>query len=854
MKTLRWFSFLILVVITGAVPADALDPARALTQYQNDHWQTEDGLPQSTVQAITQTRDGYLWIGTLDGLARFDGAEFTNFDARAYPELGSGSVLGLMQDAEGNLWIGRSGGAVIYRDGKFRVAFGEDVIPGAVWAFCQGKDGAVWAATNNGLVRWEKGTIKVFHTADGLPIERLRSVACDTDGTLWIGTTGAGLVSYAGGQFHAFDPSNGFPHAEVRAVLSDPAGGVWAATAGGGLARVLGGKVTTYTVADGLASNQLSALARDAQGTLWIGTWGAGLSRMIAGHFSSLSASGGLAANQVWSLFGDGEGSLWVGTWVGGLNRLHDRRFLVFGAPEGLSHDNTRAVLHARDDAMWVATAGGGVNRIKDNIVTTFRMKDGLPSDETSSLFEDRDGSLWIGTNTAGLARLNHGRITVFGVAQGLPGSDVRAIHRDRAGTLWVATIAGLARSEGQRFAEVKVPGILLEAIVSIFEDHAGTLWFGTSAAGLIRLRDGQFHLLKTRDGLASNKVLSFHEDSRGTLWVGTGAGITRIRDDRMVSIRTSDGLWDGFAETILEDRAGNLWVTCNRGFYRVSRNELDEFAEGRRTRVTSVNYGASDTLRSTTFAGGQWPSGAVDSNGWLWLPSYKGLVIVDPLKIPASISAPSVRLEEVKANGVQRDAGPTVVFPPGPATLTIRYSAITLRDADRVHFRWRMEGLSSDWVDAGTQREALHPNLPYGHYRFQVIASADAGQTWSEPSTPLVVVVQPFFYQTTWFAVLVSLGGVFVVAGGLMWRLRQHRRREAELQARVNAALADVHTLQGMLPICAWCKKIRNDGGYWEQIEVYVHEHSAASFTHGICPDCVKQFDADKAEKPGAS
>ena len=185
-----------------ASPALALDPSRSLTQYQNDQWQTDRGLPQSTVQAITQTRDGYLWVGTLDGLARFDGVRFTVFDGRTVPELGTGSILGLMEDTDGNLWIGRSGAAVLYKAGKFRVAFGDDVTDGkAVWSFCQGRDGVVWAATYNGLVRWDKGAVRVFRVADGLPTDRLRSVAIDRDGTLWIGTTGGGLVSYANGRF-----------------------------------------------------------------------------------------------------------------------------------------------------------------------------------------------------------------------------------------------------------------------------------------------------------------------------------------------------------------------------------------------------------------------------------------------------------------------------------------------------------------------------------------------------------------------------------------------------------------------------------------------------------------------------
>ncbi|MCX6545984.1 MAG: diguanylate cyclase [Acidobacteria bacterium] len=799
---MRWFAFgprrrrrgafagieqvavLLFVLAAGRLPAEALDPARALTQYQNDRWQTEQGLPQSTVQALAQTRDGYLWVGTLEGLARFDGIRFTVFDGRTTPELGSGSILGLMQDAEGNLWIGRSGAAVRYKDGRFQIAFSKELTAGtAVWSFCQAKDGAVWAATNNGLVRWENGATRIFRKADGLPTDKLRSLAFDRDGVLWIGTTGGGLVSYSGGRFETLRPENGFPHAEVRAVLADPEGGIWAATAGGGLARVLHGRITTFTLADGLPTNQLSALALDAKGTLWIGTWGSGLCRMSAGRVSCLSSAEGLSADQVWSLHVDREGSLWVGTWVGGLNRLRDRHFLVFGVPEGLSSDNTRAVLHARDGATWVATAGGGVNRVVGETVTTFRMRDGLPSDEASSLCEDRDGSLWIGTYTSGLARLKSGRITAFGIPEGLSGTDVRAIHQDRAGTLWVATMTGLARFDGRGFVPVKAQGVSLDAIVSIFEDRAGTLWFGTSGEGLVRVRNGEFAALTMKDGLASNRVLAFYEDERGSLWIGTsGGGINRLRDGRFVAIRATDGLWDGIAQTILEDRTGNLWMTCNRGFFRVSRHELDEFAEGRLARVTSVGYGASDALRSTTFAGGQSPAGATDSRGRLWLPSYKGLVVVDPSKLPESTNPPTVRFEEVTANGVALDPGQAVLLPPGAGTLTIRYTAMTLVDADRVRFRWRMDGLSADWVDAGTRREAFYPSLPHGRFLFRVAASAD-GKTWGEVSAPLAVTVRPFFYQTAWFLALAVAGTL--TAAGTVYKLRtvQLRRRQHEME-----------------------------------------------------------------------
>jgi diguanylate cyclase (GGDEF)-like protein len=781
---MAWVAALLLSLAAPSRAADALDPARSLTQYKNDRWQTEEGLPQNTVQALVQSREGYLWVGTMVGLARFDGVRFSTLDSRSAPELGSRSILGLMEDAEGNLWIGRSGAALLHRNGKYQVAFGEDVTAGkSVWSFSQGKDGAVWAATENGLVRWQNGASRIYQKADGLPTDKLRCLAFDRDGTLWIGTTGGGLVSFTGGRFQTFSPANGFPSEYVRAIVPDPGGGIWAATAGGGLAQVRDGKIRPFTVADGLPTNQLSALALDARGTLWIGTWGSGLCRMRDGQFTSLSSAGGLSGDQVWSLHADREGSLWIGTWVSGLNRLRNRHFVVFGAPEGLSHDNARAILRARNGAMWVATAGGGVNRVEGEKASSIRKRDGLPSDETSTLCEDRDGSLWIGTYTSGIARLNRGRVTTFGTAQGLPGAEVRALYQDRAGTLWAGLMAGLARFDGRNFVAVADQGAPIEGIVSILEDRAGTLWFGTLGNGLFSLRDGKFRALTTKDGLVSNRILALHEDQSGSLWIGSGgSGINRLKDGRIVSVHTSDGLWDGLVQTILEDPGGNLWMTCNRGVFRTPRAELDAFAEGRLAKVTSIGYGPSDALRSTTFAGTQFPSGAADLQGRLWLPTYKGLVIIDPANLPEASPPPAVRLEEVTANGKDRSGDSAIILPPGSGPLSIRYTAMTLVDAARVRFRYRMDGLPGDWVDAGNRREAFFPSLPHGKFQFRIAASAD-GLTWREAPATLPITVQPFFYQTPWF---VGLAIFSVFAGARLlyqFRTSQLRRRQVEMR-----------------------------------------------------------------------
>lgn len=761
----------------GATAGEALDPAKALTQYKNDRWQTDQGLPQNTVQALLQTRDGYLWVGTLDGLARFDGVRFTRFDSRSTPELGLGSVHGLMEDSEGNLWIGRSDGASIFRDGRFRVVLNDDVTGGdSVWAFCQGPDGAVWAATHRGLVRWEKGAVRSYRRADGLPTDRLRSLAFDHHGTLWIGTTGGGLVSFSGGRFRVHGPAEGVPKENIQAVAAAPDGDIWAATAGGGLVHGRRGTFRTWTTADGLPTNQLSALALDSSGTLWIGTWGAGLCRMRQGRFDTLSSAGGLSGDQIWSLLADREGSLWVGTWVAGLNRLRNRHFGFLGAPEGLSHDNVRTVLRTEDGAMWVATAGGGLNRVLGDRITTLRAQDGLPSDETSALCTTRDGSLWIGTYVGGAARLHRGRLTRYGVAEGLPGPDVRVLYEDRKGVLWAGTMSGLARFDGRRFVHVTHQDVPLDRIVTILEDRQGTLWFGTTRKGLVRLRSGRFETLTQKDGLPSDRILALYEDDAGNLWIGTGGkGICRMKADVIKTIGPAQGLWDGIVQTILEDRRGQFWMTCNRGFFSVLRADLEAVAEGRLARLQSRGFGPMDALRSTTFAGSQQPSGAVDRSGRLWLPTYKGLVLVDPADLPGTRPPPMVLLEEVEVLGRTRVPATTVELPPGSQPLAIRFTAATLVDADRVHFRYWMEGLHGDWIDAGSSREAFIPGLPHGQFRFRVAASYD-GRSWREAAEPLRVTVRPHYYQTPWFFGLVVLG---VLAGaGMLVRLRTHQLR----------------------------------------------------------------------------
>jgi diguanylate cyclase (GGDEF)-like protein len=772
--------------------AQTVNPAEptsvAMSQLKIDVWQTEQGLPMNTAQSIYQTRNGALWVGTAGGLARFDGLRFTTFESSAGPEIAAAPIFGFMEDREGALWIGHSKGAARYRNGAFEPAFDEKLLERRrVWAFAQARDGAVWAATENGLLRSEKGTTTRYQIAEGLPTNRLRTLDFDTDGTLWIGTTGGGLVSYAGGKFNAMNPANGFPHAEVRYVLSDPAGGIWAATAGAGLVRIVAGKTTRYTTENGLPTDQLTYLARDQRGTLWIGTWGGGVSQLTDGKITSINAANGLAGDQIWSLHADQENSIWVGTWNGGLNRISTRTFGAMGKPEGLASDNARSVMRAKDGAMWASTAGGGAYRIEGNRLTAYTQKEGLATDETSALFEDRDGAVWIGSYTGGIARVAQGKIMRYGLNEGVPNVDVRVFAQDRAGTIWVGTNSGLARFTGERFEAVREPGAPTEGISALLEDRNGALWIGTTGRGLVRYSQGAFNTLTRSEGLVSNWILALYEDAEGTLWIGTnGEGMNRYRDGRMSGIRTTDGLWDGTTQVILEDRDGNFWITCNRGFFRVAKSELNAFADGKIPKISSTWFGPGHALRSTTFASALQPAGAIDSKGHLWLPSLKGLVTVDPARLPGVGEPPKVLVNQVIINGTTQSASEQIVLPPGSAPLSIRYTAATLLNAAYVQFRYQLEGITPQWVEMGKNREVSFPTLPHGTYQFRVAASLD-GKRWQEAAAPTTITVQPHFYQTRWFLAFASLAAIGSALGVYRLRTHQLRKRNEEMERTVS-------------------------------------------------------------------
>lgn len=766
----------------------ALAAPTASAQYRFDSWTTETGLPQNSVTSLVQTRDGYLWLGTNGGLVRFDGVRFTVFDVGRTEGLTSVRIHALLEDRAGALWIATEhGGLARYADGAFTTYTTADGLPvNGVSFICEDRDGRLWLSTVRGLVRFEGGRFTTFTTADGLPANPVSQIVEDRDGRLWFGTA-HGLVYMSAGRFTTYTTRDGLPSDAVLSVYAARDGSVWAGMRAGGLVRIHAGTVTTYSMANSLPGAQIGLLREDRAGALWIGT-DRGLARFAAGDpnrhaerparspFVTYTTRDGLSDDAIRSLLEDREGNLWVGTNTAGLNRLKPRQLTALGEAEGLPGDGVVPITEDQHGDLWIGLTCGGLVRYSGGTLTTYTEKHGLPNDCIWSLLSDRDGHLWIGTWGGGLTRRDRdGRFFTYTESNsGLASNAVLALYQDRAGILWVGTGSGLSRFEHGRFTTFgRGDGLVHEDVRFITEDRFGALWIGT-AGGVSRFRDGAFTNYTRAEGLSSDFVRAIHETADGTLWLGTyGGGLNRLKDGRITHYTVRQGMFENIVSRILEDDRGNFWMTGNKGIVRVSRAELDDFAEGRTRWITPVAYGVGEGMRSSECNGGGQPAGWKGRDGRLWFPTAKGVVSLDPRGVQLSEVTPPVVIEQVLVNRREQGSQGPIDVPPGSGDLEIQYTGLSFTAPEQVRFRYKLTELDENWTDAGTRRTAYYSHLPPGTYTFTVTAASRDG-VWNTGNAATVSIrVLPPFYRTWWFTSLTALG-----LGGLLFVLHARRVR----------------------------------------------------------------------------
>ena len=768
--------------------AQSLDPQEPLSQFRHEVWGTQQGLPQNTVLAIARTRDGYLWLGTEAGLARFDGVRFAAFDKSNTPELKSNCISALLEDRQGNLWIGTNGGGLTrFRDGKFQTYGVREGLSGSVvLSLHEDRAGDLWIGTDGGgLDRFSQGRYTVYRAKDGLVDDNVFAIAEDSEGSLWIGTH-AGLSRLSHGRFTTYTSRDGLPVDYVRCLYPARAGGMWIGTNGGGLARFQNGSFTRFRKPGGLTASAIVSLLEDDRGSLWAGTLGEGLSRFSGGHFETFNSPNGLGSNDVWSLFQDSLGSLWIGTTGGGLNRLENAPFTTYDTSQGLSSDVVLGVFEDSEGSLWLGTNGGGLNRYRAGKFSAFTIQDGLANGLVFSICEDRPGSLWIGTRR-GLNHLEQGKFALYTMRDGLPSDQVPTCHVDRNGTLWLGTRGGLTKFEDGRFTTYSTKdGMSNNHVTAIEEDREGGMWIATWGGGINRMKDGRFTVFGAAQGLSNDVVLALHEDAAGVLWAGTnGGGLNRLEHGRFTSYTTRDGLPDDAVIGILEDDTGNLWMSSNQGIFRASRGELNEFAMGRTRRVSTFAYGTADGMKSPECNGGFQPAAWKAPDGRMWFPTMKGVVVFDPKRLTTDEPALPAILEQALLGRRAVDVRRHAAVPAGNGELEFRYTATGFHSPQRISFQYKLEGFDRDWVDAGTRRTAYYTNIPPGSYRFQVRVRNAEG-TWGPPGARFQFSLTPHYYQTPWFLAMCALGLIGMAATAHGVRVRRLRKSERLLEQRV--------------------------------------------------------------------
>ena len=760
--------------------------------YATRTWQTEDGLPHNVVQAVAQTPDGYIWVGTQKGLARFDGLHFTTFDARNTPDMASSSIQSLYVDHAGVLWVGTGAGLLRLKEGVFsREPGGRSFAGESINVISESRDNSLWIGTANGLNRYQAGKLSHYARSDGLLSEDIRTVFEDVQSNIWVGTAG-GLNQLSGTNLTAFGRMNGLPEGSIRGITQDKRWRIWIGS-DNGMIWYNTGHFYAYGQNYGLSDGFVSAVHEDTEGNLWVGTH-SGLNRFREGRFFNELKSDGTPYDKVNAIFEDREGNLWVGS-NEGLIRLTPRRFFTFNKLDGLTHNNTCSVLEDGNDSIWTATYGGGLNCLQNGRVVAYTGSNGPASDLLLSLCERRDGSLWVGADAGGgVYEFKQGIFKQYTTRDGLPDAATRVMHEDRAGRLWLGTDQGLCCWQDGRFRTYTVQDHLAgKAVRDICEDPDGQLWIGTDG-GLSHGGIGGFTNLTMHDGLSDNSVTALYEDAGHSLWVGTeNGGLNRWRDGHFTTYTRKQGLFSDEIFEILEDDHGWLWMSCSRGVFRVRKSDLDALDQGKIQVITSIPYGKSDGMAGTLCNGAAKPAGWKGGDGRLWFVTTKGLIVVDP-DIKLNETPPPVFIEQVIADGKQVTLPPAsersehpLRMPSGQGDWEFTYSALNFQNPEAIQFKYKLEGVDADWIAAGTRRMAHYNNIYPGHYTFRVIACNSDG-VWNQTGAAVAILIVPNLWQTGWFQGLVAAGILGAAAGlaryvtqrRIRWQLRQLEQQNA--------------------------------------------------------------------------
>jgi signal transduction histidine kinase/ligand-binding sensor domain-containing protein len=794
------------------------------------------GLSQSSVMAIVQDNQGFMWFGTEDGLNRYDGAKFKIFRPMEGDKSSISDVWirALTLDADGSVWAGtRQGGANRYdaRTEKFTRYQHDDSVTESISdnnvrvIFSDAQD-RLWFGTNAGLDLFDpqSGGFEHFLPPDTKDF-MVQSIVQNAQGDLWIGTL-YGLWRFDPKQKTFSSYKIGEESLPIFGVLINSDGTLWLATIGSGLIHYdpQAKSYKAYLSKDGISNENIRSLWRDPSGKIWAGTiYGLNLfdpaTDKFINYFNDPNIATSLSTNFIHTLYQDNSGILWIGTYGGSLDTydpLANKFTHYYNQPkdlQSLGGNMIFSIAPAPDGTVWIGTTDNGLDRYdpRADIFTHYRHDpdnpDSLRNEYIASLCLARDGMVWVGTDS-GLDRLDPstGKFTHYPSDENdptvLPGRTISAIYQDETGTIWIGTVNGVVRYDESaqtftRYAESGDAASLNSGLVNgILKDSKDILWAGSFSGGLSRvdLKTGAFknyrYDLKTPGSISNDSVLAIHESQSGDIWVATGGGGLNRYDpasDSFTVYNDTEGLPNNVIYGILEDEAGNLWLSTNLGIARFDPRT-----------GTSRNYTTADGLQSNEFNVGAF---AKSADGRMYFGGINGLNVFDPSELRDSSFITPLRLVSVTLNGIPLKTG---IAPELLQDISLKYpdnsfefesAALSFSQSNKNQYAYKLEGFDSDWYYAGTNRTGRYSNLPGGEYTLRVKA-ANADNLWNEDGIAVKVTVIPPFWQTWWFysmTALILLAGVF---GSHRYRLHSIEKQKQELEWQVNERAKEIERL----------------------------------------------------------
>jgi ligand-binding sensor domain-containing protein/signal transduction histidine kinase len=780
----------------GMLPVSAAPDSFSAHQLSFRVWQVKDGMPQNQVRAMLQTRTGYIWVATNDGLAKFDGARFVTFNRENTPALRSNIFTSLYEDRAGTLWIGSDGGLVRFSNGQFTTfTTAQGLAADTVTSIVEAPAGTLLVATGHVLNRFQEQQFSRVQEFV-LPASRsIRQFCVTRAGDVWIATN-AGAFQLRGTALRHYTLKDGLSTENLNTIYEDRQGNLWFGTIGQGLICWTQQRFLNYLLKAGATANIVFALAEDSAGKLWVGTH-AGLYRFSEGQLTNVARREGLPSDFVTALFTDHEGSLWVGTDGGGLAQVRDSGVQGFRARNGLAGDLTRSIVEDQQGNVWVASwFSDSVSLFQTGRWVSVGKGHPLLKEGVRALLTDRNGVLWLAVASNRLVSFQQGQFKEHPLKADPPTLPIFALGEDEQGRLWLGRSDGLyLYGEGELINQTAALRLPTPGVRIILPARAGGLWVGTES-GLVRYYQGPVRRYDQRDGLPYPFVSGLYEDAEGVLWVGTrGGGLSRLKDGAFTTITMKQGLPADAVYQMLEDDQQNLWCGSSRGIFRVSRRELNLLADGKLSTLSSVAYGHAEGMQNSVHFGTH-PSACRTRDGRLWFPTTNGVVMIAPERLRFNTIPPPVVIEQTlvdKQSMLPALRDGEINAPPGRGEVEIHYAGLSYVAPELVNFRYRLEGYKPEWIEAGPRRTAYYTNLPPGSYTFRVLASNNDG-VWNETGAVIRFKLRPHFYQTWWFYAACTLAVM-----GLGWlmhrqRLRQMQVRHAAVMAERNRIARDIH------------------------------------------------------------